>query len=682
MRNALLIVCCLLLWESAEGGKIVITSLPDTIYQSQHSGDLWDTAIVQGTKLISTTGGLVITGAGYDPPRNWLIDLGGDTLIFGRGNGDNLRGLRITGGDSRHRPQDIIIRGGYIIHSPTINNDTTKARDNVCMHLSGNRITVRNVNMTAAGYNGKCLTANGYDVEIDGGRYQSAVNYYRSRCQFDAVAVSMDMTFDPVYAADSGFSYNLKVHNAKMNGLPHVGIRVDGGSAEDYGVFKIYACSINVDARNLAYPIYDGTCHSSANPYGIAVQYAGPGSEFCNNVITSGTTYGGGRGMLFEGIAGQSASNVLVYGNYIDVHEGPNVEYDEYHVENHAFRIRNDCQYLHVYDNTIIIAGDASPGTPGYSRAVAAFRYTFEGTSGATRSYCTIENNLFRSKSLTSGVTAYAVCFDAVLIDDPSFVFRRNRIESDNVLVKFGEINEGARGIRLYGDTLKILSPSYSPQTFHVGHLCNNFNCSGNSACDMVYENGASDTNIIISCAARGVREFGLTRNLRIRVVGNNGYPVPGANVWVVNNYGDTVLSGLSPLAGMFGGEVAYWRESDIYGDSLSYNNFKVKAKKGTDSATATFKVSATSGMPTVTLTRTAGDSLVCDTCLFICGDTDGSGYVNSLDITFLIRFLYRGGPAPSDPNAADADNSGVVNLKDATYLVNFLYKGTSAPDC
>jgi len=66
----------------------------------------------------------------------------------------------------------------------------------------------------------------------------------------------------------------------------------------------------------------------------------------------------------------------------------------------------------------------------------------------------------------------------------------------------------------------------------------------------------------------------------------------------------------------------------------------------------------------------------------YICGDADGSGAVNLLDITFLISYLYKGGPVPDPVEAADADGSGGINLLDCTYLINYLYKGGPPPQC
>jgi hypothetical protein len=67
---------------------------------------------------------------------------------------------------------------------------------------------------------------------------------------------------------------------------------------------------------------------------------------------------------------------------------------------------------------------------------------------------------------------------------------------------------------------------------------------------------------------------------------------------------------------------------------------------------------------------------------LYTCGDANGSGTVNILDVTFMINYLYRDGPAPDPPEAADVNGSGNINLLDITYLISYLYKGGPDPVC
>lgn len=66
----------------------------------------------------------------------------------------------------------------------------------------------------------------------------------------------------------------------------------------------------------------------------------------------------------------------------------------------------------------------------------------------------------------------------------------------------------------------------------------------------------------------------------------------------------------------------------------------------------------------------------------FLCGDADGSGAINVLDVTSLVRYLYKGGPAPIPIMAGDADGSGAINLLDVTHLIRFLYSNGVGPIC
>ncbi len=66
-------------------------------------------------------------------------------------------------------------------------------------------------------------------------------------------------------------------------------------------------------------------------------------------------------------------------------------------------------------------------------------------------------------------------------------------------------------------------------------------------------------------------------------------------------------------------------------------------------------------------------------------GDADSSGVFNSLDITYLINFLYKSGPDPQPDLlcSGDANCNCATNILDITYLINYIYKHGPAPcDC
>lgn len=84
-----------------------------------------------------------------------------------------------------------------------------------------------------------------------------------------------------------------------------------------------------------------------------------------------------------------------------------------------------------------------------------------------------------------------------------------------------------------------------------------------------------------------------------------------------------------------------------------------------------------TSGITTDTLVTAPAVITVWEFCR---GDANGDKVVNSVDITFLINYLF-GGYSPPDPwMAGDANADGDVNVTDVVCLINYLYSGGSPP--
>jgi len=67
----------------------------------------------------------------------------------------------------------------------------------------------------------------------------------------------------------------------------------------------------------------------------------------------------------------------------------------------------------------------------------------------------------------------------------------------------------------------------------------------------------------------------------------------------------------------------------------------------------------------------------------YLPGDVNDDGSVNIADLTYLVGYLFRGGPAPCVMNAADCNGSCTgPNIADLTYLVSYLFQGGPAPVC
>jgi PKD repeat protein len=66
----------------------------------------------------------------------------------------------------------------------------------------------------------------------------------------------------------------------------------------------------------------------------------------------------------------------------------------------------------------------------------------------------------------------------------------------------------------------------------------------------------------------------------------------------------------------------------------------------------------------------------------FLCGDSNRDGTCNIFDATYLISYLYLGGPPPDPPASGDVNNSGEINIFDVTHIVSYLYISGPPPEC
>ncbi len=66
----------------------------------------------------------------------------------------------------------------------------------------------------------------------------------------------------------------------------------------------------------------------------------------------------------------------------------------------------------------------------------------------------------------------------------------------------------------------------------------------------------------------------------------------------------------------------------------------------------------------------------------WVCGDFNGDGDVNILDITAYIDWKYKGGAAPNPLARGDVNNDGAENVLDIVHLIDYKFKSGPAPDC
>ncbi len=74
------------------------------------------------------------------------------------------------------------------------------------------------------------------------------------------------------------------------------------------------------------------------------------------------------------------------------------------------------------------------------------------------------------------------------------------------------------------------------------------------------------------------------------------------------------------------------------------------------------------------------GDLIFGQAETYVCGDADGSGFVDIDDVVHLINYIFAGGPAPVPLAAGDADCSGFIDIDDVVYLINYIFAGGPPP--
>ncbi|MFH1373516.1 MAG: dockerin type I repeat-containing protein, partial [bacterium] len=61
-------------------------------------------------------------------------------------------------------------------------------------------------------------------------------------------------------------------------------------------------------------------------------------------------------------------------------------------------------------------------------------------------------------------------------------------------------------------------------------------------------------------------------------------------------------------------------------------------------------------------------------------GDVDDSGGIDVGDLTYLVAYLFQGGPPPPCEDEGDVDGTGSIDVGDLTYLVAYLFQGGPTP--
>lgn len=671
LLGILIFMITICLAAPAAAGKYIISSIPDTIFQGEHSADVWDTIYIVDNnpatshKLTASDQTAIVFGR---DTRNWVMQLYSDTVIFGTDSSAFPYIYPFPDGSSvyqRRRPMgiqfgeryngychDIIVRGGYFLNRPGgVENDNLKDFEYTLGYDGTNRytycfyqprtynITFKNVYAEIMGFQGYVLFSGFKNIWVDSCHFVDNTHAFTRRDWFQSAVIMLGYGNENDLGPDD---YHQRVTNSIIEANCHTGIYASGDDPDSYtdNVFvgQIENCSLIIDTRNYLYPLSTPPTlfHSTTNGYAINWRSAGGNSYIRDNVIVSGENYNGGRGMFFQHCVGDSANGkyVDISGNYLNIHEGSVIEYPiVYYPCGVKFRRRN--MWVNFHDNAVTYRADVrDTALQGYWDKGSCITFQFEmdvGDPVVPPYNIKFENNLCSALVVTPNHQHYDVfaasvagC-DMFTEVDTSFHWQNNYLYSQGRFIfNFGSYDARANYVIIANDTME-LDDIKNPGDQWVWNAGSWGGHEGIAGRDVTYLGGARDTLVThqYPSGSHGYfyptspmtgRDclFNLQRTLDVYIKGNNGLPVVNAACSVWNSYGNLVMTGKTSNGGRASGVVNYGFYAVRVADTLpaQFNNFTVKAGYGGDIAQNTnFTVSwiPSGGTDTLQLPNTIG---------------------------------------------------------------------------
>lgn len=612
------------------------TEAPDT---SIFTSDSLPVVIATSNRIYIFSGNISSATDGVtfgNSSNNVSFHLGDDTITFGTGNGNDNYGFKWLG-NSYPGGRDITIKGGAIVHGAS---DTTASGNRCFVFAGGCEILIDTVDAMVLGINAHVAEGPGsawrtHDVKVRGGHWTTNVTAYTSRCQQDGAAVknepgNLAINFDTI----AGFSYHYEFDGLTLDTSPNAGMYLSGK-------LRIYDCDILVDARNDNYSYPSGnTCYGSTNSACIAVNRVDAGSIIRKNNLRAGVKwFGADEGILLETCLGTVANPIYVDSNTINVHRGRDAYYGDLNIKGMKDRYRNTNVFIEYNDITVTV-GDSGGNTAYGPRGVGIEIVSHEkqgcdwASGDGPDTNVVWQNNTVLVQATDSIIdaagadTATNVGANAVRIathDSAGYsytragnIFRWNNLTSPHVIYAIAGYDAYGRcdSTLFDEDTVQWSTVEYTTIDKYVFRVGYNHQAKGNIGRDIYYSGKAGDS-VTAGTAIEmwpsgdaGERNLALDRTLEITVNGNNGLPVSGASYWIVNGYGDTILTGTTGANGLISGVVRIWHEFRDGTDSTTgYNDFTFKALMDTDSTSGTSDVDWNNYDTTLVLSATAGSA-------------------------------------------------------------------------
>jgi hypothetical protein len=625
----------------------IITSLASTV--SISSG----TYVVGGTKVTDPLSGTHSTSISMSGGR---LQLDEDTIIWGtdstysRGANASAQCISIS--------SNAIVDGGYILHRPdnivdwiwkdnlpyridqfdtayatydsvhawdedvdvydgTATNAADSVNDNriaIVFNNCDNGATLQNIHRVDimgyadnSSYGGRVIRCEGYGILIDNCRIYNEIYGFKNRCLFDAAAVGVGDSWSGFWA--SGQPYQVRIQDSYISTLSLFGVLVDGGHGGWENTYiEMYNDSLFMDGRNLRWDDYQGVCYGTANKYLFFMYGDSLGGYIRKCTFLTGDDWNGGRAIGNSDGYARASDPFVIDSCYAETNEGDAQDIGEIYYPC-TIKLRG-AKNWEITNSQFIFSSDGSVsnGFGGhhaayYNRghAIVYQKAGYAVPSPGEEWGITVENNLFRALDISTGADLASASFDACRYYDPTFIWRNNRVETNNIGYLYGYYDHygedvGGADIWIEGDTLKVLDGTY--QAFRLpnggGYLA-----TGVVTKNMTYEDANGDpaeldTNIYFGTEFNDA-DIRHELDLIITVLDAGSSVVSGATLVVRDDYsGGQDIESSTNANGMDTITVTYYHEGNrSFPDSLEsgFNNFLVRAELGSHATDSSMTV-------------------------------------------------------------------------------------------
>ena len=427
--------------------------------------------------------------------------------------------------------------------------------------------------------------------------------------------------------SNPAYQYAFKIRNCRIQTI-HTGIGtagIPGGTI--YPTFFIDSNTIVVDARNDLFMTYDDNDvnNSAGDPYCINVDGADGNSRIIGNVMTAGTAYYGGDGMLLQHINATISDPFEVAYNTM-----PSMNHGD-HPRIAPGRQALVFTYGRNYDANLSIKGlwyhhnsgygvvDEDGGTNFAGSYGECVRIGFENGANGNR----VENNHFeivpRDSVTRTGAGSLEVSGLTFEQHDSTNsagdagtgnnIARYNywRVPRNPIWLGGTRIGIGADNVQIIGDTCNTIYDGDS--TFARFHQSGTYysHSINNTLQDMVLQGYANASDVIKGTISELPDSLGkqlsYLRSLTVNLKDVTGSNANGGTIWAINAYGNRINF---PNTNVFGNSSDTLRfrffgydalPGDGYAvqDSNGYNNFTFWGKLGNDSISASAAINWTS---------------------------------------------------------------------------------------